>query len=61
MYDIYQNVAELKFGTAEEFAALLDRPKEEIRRDVETAQAIFGCPGKIAENYRQAFRELGIR
>lgn len=61
VFDIYQNVTELKFGTAEEFAALLDRPKEEIRRDVETAQAIFGCPGEIAENYRQAFRELGIR
>ena len=61
VFDIYQNVTELKFGTAEEFAALLDRPKEEIRQDVETARTIFGCPGEIAENYRQAFRELGIR
>lgn len=61
VFDIYQNVHALKFGTAEEFAALLDRPKEDIQRDVETARGIFGCPGDITENYRKAFRELGIR
>ena len=60
LYDVYQNETALKFGTTEEFAALIERPKEEIRKDAETAKAIYGCPGDIAENYRRVFRELGI-
>lgn len=61
IFDIYQNVRELKFATAEEFAALVERPKAALEKDVETAREIFSCPGDIAENYRRAFAELGIR
>ncbi|MBQ6399094.1 MAG: hypothetical protein IJI21_03135 [Clostridia bacterium] len=61
LYDVYQNEPALKFGTTEEFAALVERPAEEIRKDAEAAREIYGCPGDIAENYRRAFAELGIR